>query len=528
VLLVAVQEGLPLGDAVDTSMPAYIPDDSEESRLRRLKTLDPGFSGGTMPPMPASPASAAPGASVSPLTGRSADLAIGATSQPKMPPMLMGPSQPVGDLAPKVSGNNPTMPAMPLPNEQPQKPLASVAASQSMPAAPVGKEMQRYQDLTAQGEPKLTGWKKVMDVIGSFLPYGKAVERQISGTPQNFDTKLAMQAARASQEQGLESGEQKLQAEPREAELRQRNTESEISARGLKDTQTLAKYGLTRDENGQVVPDENSPVYKGQQQKLKDAETAQANLQTYRQSQIELNNARAEVERAKNDPNSPAYQQAQQKLQMAQRAHDIAAANLGLHQQEFGLHQEEYANKVHEQGLVKPSGQAASRGSAAQAALDILPELQAQIKKNAKSLGPLMGRLQRGEIAIGNVDPKIAKLYSALTSFYALNPAIHGFRNFEFVKDMPSFIGGLERDPEATIAGLEGLKPTLQSVAKEGKTYHRRIVEGEEGNGPKPPDGKTTVYDPKGVPHFVNSASLEKFLKDPKYKGWSKNAPAAK
>jgi hypothetical protein len=45
------------------------------------------------------------------------------------------------------------------------------------------------------------------------------------------------------------------------------------------------------------------------------------------------------------------------------------------------------------------------------------------------------------------------------------------------------------------------------------------------GAAPKPPEGKTTVYDKTGEPHFVNSDKVDKFLKDPKYSGWSKNAP---
>lgn len=44
----------------------------------------------------------------------------------------------------------------------------------------------------------------------------------------------------------------------------------------------------------------------------------------------------------------------------------------------------------------------------------------------------------------------------------------------------------------------------------------------------EPPAGKTTVYDPQGTPHYVNSDKVDKFLKDPKYKGWTRNAPAGR
>jgi hypothetical protein len=71
-----------------------------------------------------------------------------------------------------------------------------------------------------------------------------------------------------------------------------------------------------------------------------------------------------------------------------------------------------------------------------------------------------------------------------MKSFYALQPAVHGFRNAEFVKDFEHAIGTLERDPDAFLAGMEGLKPTLNAVAKEGKTFHKRIVEGRDENKP--------------------------------------------
>jgi hypothetical protein len=393
-----------------------------------------------------------------------------------MPPANVRPLQPSSAPASSVG--------MPPANVAPIK-RSEALPGNVMPPAPVGKATQRFQDLAAQGEPELHGWKKILDTVGKFLPFGKAVEREIPGNPLNYDKNLNEAAVRAAREQSLQKGEQEIQQAPAEADLRKRNVESEIRARGEKDSEVLAKQGLMRDAQGQIVADENSLVYKAQQQKLQDAEKTQQSVQALRESQKNLNDAREEVERAKNDPNSPAYKQAQQKLAMAQQAHAVAAQNLGLHQAEF-------ANKLQEQELVKPSGQSQSRGSAAQAALDILPDLQQQIRKNAKELGPVFGRLAKGEIAIGNVDPKIAKLYSALTSFYALNPAIHGFRNFEFVKDMPSFIGGLERDAEGTIAGLEGLKPTLQSVAKEGKTYHKRVVEGRDENSPG--GGETQVH----------------------------------
>jgi hypothetical protein len=328
----------------------------------------------------------------------------------------------------------------------------------------------------------------------------------------------------AAQERELAGEVEKTREKHEEnvADIAQSKLEATEATNKNKDSATLAKSGLKRDENGEIVADEDSPVYKTAQEKLKNAEDLKTNLNAYRQAQTDLVKAKTEVEKAKNDPNSPAFKIAQQKLAMAEQAHSVAAKNLELHETEF-------ANKIKEQELVKPSGQAASRGSAAQAVLDLIPDLKTLVEAHRKDMGPIMGRINRGEVAIGNVDPQIARLYSAMKSFYALQPAVHGFRNAEFVKDFEHALGTLERDPDAFIAGMEGLRPTLESVAKEGKTFHKRIVEGKENapatGAPEPPKGKATVYDEQGQPHFVFSNKVDDFLKDPKYKGWSKNAP---
>jgi hypothetical protein len=216
---------------------------------------------------------------------------------------------------------------------------------------------------------------------------------------------------------------------------------------GTKSKDDLLKLGFGAD--GKPLPDDQ---LSSQQRATRDMTTAHTKLQE----------AQAAVENAKNDPNSPVAK--------------AAASNLALRQAEF-------QNKLQEQGLVKPSGQTVSRGNAADAALQLLPGLEDAIKTNAKDFGPIMGRINRGEIKIGDVPPNVQRVYSQLESFYALQPSVHGFRNAEFVKDFDTFIGNLQTNPDAVIAGLEGLKPTLEAVKKSGLTYQNRIVEGAPAAG---------------------------------------------
>jgi hypothetical protein len=239
-------------------------------------------------------------------------------------------------------------------------------------------------------------------------------------------------------------------------------TEEEIAA-GKNKTE-LMKIGYGAD--GKPLPDDQ---LSSQQRATRDMTVAHTRLQQ----------AQAALEAAKNDPNSPVYKAAQGAM---------------------ALRQAEFQNKLEEQGLVKPSGQTVSRGNAADAALQLLPGLEDAVKANAAQFGPIMGRINKGEIKVGDVDPAVQQLYSQLESFYALQPSVHGFRNAEFVKDFDTFIGNLQTNPDAVIAGLEGLKPTLEAVKKSGLTYQQRIVDKPGGGGapPAPPAGGTSNGLPPG------------------------------
>lgn len=283
----------------------------------------------------------------------------------------------------------------------------------------------------------------------------------------------------ATENQEREAQTANLNAQPelkRQAQELKEEKQNETEEKNKNDLSAkYRKLGLKLDPQGNAVPipyEELTP----EEQAVHDLKSNQADAAE----------ARAELDKMKGDTTSPLYQLQLKRLQVAQQNAQNAQRRLGLSEQQF-------QNKVNEQELLKPSGQAQSRGSAAQAALDVLPDLQEQIRSNADELGPIFGRIKRGEIKIGDVDPKIQKLYANMQSFYAMQPAVHGFRNAEFVKDFDSFVGSLQTDPEATLAGLEGLKPTLESVAKEGKTYHKRVVEGRDiaagagGNAQKGP-----------------------------------------
>lgn len=416
-------------------------------------------------------------------------------------------TQPMSNLSPvkpPLAPDNTSSPAMPnLNRPEPQAPAMAAPAPTSMPSMNSSPDLKKPPGFWQKfGHGLATAGNIAGDIVApgtmQLIP-GTQLHKEYE---EGRQSKLAGENARTGLEQAeakgwapidftLPGGE-KITAPMRSAGGIEAGLAKTAETEGGKNTRqanaidaknnspqsqaSLLKLGYKMGDNGEAVPipeNELSPE-QVQRRQLND-------------SVIRLHDAQAEVDKLKNDPNSPSFKLAQSRLEFERQAAQRQMEALGLHEQEF-------QNHVQEQGLLKPSGQAQSRASAAQSVLDVMPGLQQMVQKNGKEMGPIMGRLNRGEITIGNVDPEVAKLYGAMKSFYALQPAVHGFRNAEFVKDFESAIGTLERDPKAFLAGMEGLRPTLESVAKEGKTYHKRIVEGQEGGGNTPQ--ATHVYDP--------------------------------
>jgi hypothetical protein len=243
-----------------TMPPVVLPDEREEERKRKLLASaggSPEFlqsalnsarsqAGGgasaaqpspapsstaTMPPVAATPTMRSD-AFPKPFSARDKDLAIGATSQPTMPPVRMGPQPgPENVPAPEIGGQG--MPPVGLdlakaaeaarsggPSGTVQ-PDATKPNTTALPPVKIGPQQQRYADFSAQPRPELHGWKKALDAIGAVFPIGQEIEKAIPGSPQNYDAKLNQAALRAAKEQTIGKGQQEAE---KEASLAQFNT----------------------------------------------------------------------------------------------------------------------------------------------------------------------------------------------------------------------------------------------------------------------------------------------------------------
>jgi hypothetical protein len=84
------------------------------------------------------------------------------------------------------------------------------------------------------------------------------------------------------------------------------------------------------------------------------------------------------------------------------------------------------------------------------------PELQAQI-------GPIMGRYNSLKAAAGAGDPIAQELVGQLRSFAALQPGIHGMRNFQMVAHMEELLNTAQ-NPAALAAGLRGILAASRTI----------------------------------------------------------------
>lgn len=187
--------------SVATMPPAVQPDETDDERQRRLIANAQGMPPAVPRNAPATPASTPTMPAAVPAASSRSEASASAPTQPSMPPAgraeMAGPS-------PSATGQR---------------------VMETMPAAPTGgPAQQRLEDLQAQPRPQLSGWKKVLDVIGQLHPIGRAIEANIPGSPQFYDAALQRAAGQAGLEQKGQEGQQTLEEGRQRIQATQENS----------------------------------------------------------------------------------------------------------------------------------------------------------------------------------------------------------------------------------------------------------------------------------------------------------------
>jgi hypothetical protein len=204
-------------DTEYNSMPAVGGDapESEEERKQRLIRMAGGMSGNGMPPVaaPTPPPVKAPSVDLGDPIGNKGTMPAAMTEAPPemranasagsaMPPAFFGGAE----EHPHASAGPGMPPAFYAGNsEQPRTP--SPVQANSMPA--VGPQTQKLLDMQEQARPGSEGhplpwWKRALDIASQVHPIGRMIERNIPGSPGNYDVELARQAMKSTRERGIE------------------------------------------------------------------------------------------------------------------------------------------------------------------------------------------------------------------------------------------------------------------------------------------------------------------------------------
>ncbi len=116
-------------------------------------------------------------------------------------------------------------------------------------------------------------------------------------------------------------------------------------------------------------------------------------------------------------------------------------------------------------------------GISKQAGETLIQDIQA----HRNDLGTLGAWVQSKGLNTPIANPELAELQAELASFAALQPAQHGFRSHSAMEAFQAIIGGLQKNPDATIASIRGITKTTSLGLPKGD--HPTVGGGGNGGG---------------------------------------------
>lgn len=110
------------------------------------------------------------------------------------------------------------------------------------------------------------------------------------------------------------------------------------------------------------------------------------------------------------------------------------------------------------------TGPAAGRMAQAAAVQRGAEGLISDLTKHKDELGSLSAWVQKYGLDTPIANPDLAEVQAELSSFAALQPAMHGFRSTNALDTFEKIIGGLQKDPDATIQSIRGILKTTGAL----------------------------------------------------------------
>jgi len=301
-----------------------------------------------------------------------------------------------------------------------------------------------------------------------------------------------------------EEGKPELQQQA--ADVRQQT--ADLAAQRQRETvqSALLKAGYEMGPDGTPVAIPRERLPESERAKLDQLD----NLGALRNAQAELAAANAELARAKAAGVPAQIEATKIKAANAERAHDIALANLGLHRQQFEFQSQGTVNDVAPPGTlltedgrpvgtrnatnVRPTTQQRGRGDLGTSAQHQLEDMRAIVQQRPDIFGPAAGRKTDFSVWLGSEDPDAAKFRTARTILGDHEAGTFGGRSDQTVKDLQVAAGLFKTNPEAILASLGQLEKATKTFIKAGTV---RTV----GSDANKPQGMIRARDPQGNLH---------------------------
>jgi len=149
----------------------------------------------------------------------------------------------------------------------------------------------------------------------------------------------------------------------------------------------------------------------------------------------------------------------------------------------------------------KPTGQAESRREQAKVVSRAADGLIKTIQANKDAVGDVNAIIQSAFLGTPLADKRLSGIATEIASFAALQPALHGFRGQDALREFIKFIGGVPKDADALIASIQAIKKTAGYFTPPKKTPNA-----PGGNELTPAAPKTAAeyldkLKQKGAPH---------------------------
>jgi hypothetical protein len=199
------------------------------------------------------------------------------------------------------------------------------------------------------------------------------------------------------------------------------------------------------------------------------------------QAIYDLKNSQTEAEKgiadykAAQKANMPqAMELARQRIAGAAQARQIAMGRLGLSEKEFQANYygtdmggnalpgapataQGAPEGIKVANLTKPGATAQGKAAQGQGIVESATHLKKEIDKYKDLTGNMESYWKQAINGTPISDPRAAKLMSEIQSFAALQPALHGFRSHDAMKEFSKMIGGIPKNAEALKASIDGL-----------------------------------------------------------------------